>query len=81
MKHSYEERTGEELPTKGNRLKNPIRISLDEFYAMRDKNSIGRPQWGSAQNNPCFLYIAKDGRWIEEYNATGLPSYFTEATI
>ncbi len=72
----YEGLTGEELPRKVNRIKNPVRLSLTEFWAL-DK-TLGVPSWGSVQNNPCNVYLTRDGRAVEEYNAQGLPSIFIE---
>lgn len=73
----YESVTGEEMPRKMVRILNPVRLSLAEFWNLKAK-SVG-PSWGSAVNNPCNLYQTSDGRWIEEYNAQGMPSYWIEA--
>lgn len=72
----YESITGEELPRKMSRIKNPVRLSLKEFWAIEKGDGIS--SWGSVVNNPCIVYQAKDGRFIEEYNPTGLPSIWIE---
>lgn len=73
----YEGLTGEELPRKGNEIKNAICLSLPEFWAI--KKSDGVRGWGSVVNNPCVVYRSFDGRRIEEYNSEGLPTIYIEA--
>lgn len=79
MDTKYERIAGEELPKKLDRIKNPIRLSLADFWKIEKGN--GFPSWGSIVNNPCNVYQASDGRLIEEYNATGLPSYWIESEV
>lgn len=69
----------DELPRKGDEIKKPVRLTLPEFWAIEKTNGVSG--WGSVQNNPCNIYYAKDGRRIEEYNATGLPSVFIEGSM
>lgn len=72
----YEGLTGEELPRKGDEIKNPVQITLQEFWSL--KKSAGVRGWGSVINNPCIVYQSADGRRVEEYNPEGLPTIYIE---
>ena len=62
----YESITGEELPRTVERIKNPVPLSLKDFWAI--KKDYGISAWDSVINNPCVVYKTEDGRYIEEYN-------------
>lgn len=76
--------TGEELPVRLKRIKNPVYLPMADFIALYKDGFIkydGPNAWGSVQNNPCDLYQHVDGRWIECYKTSpaGMEIYYIES--